>query len=219
MLTELEFMDRPIGKIVRYAYPGMFGVDNFAVRVQPVHVHDARASRHSFSINEQGFCLHACPTTFADFGDSGTIRRRYFPEVEEIVRVVLNAQDAVAFSYAMVSSRPEVSSLPSAQGPAYMAHNDYTRDIVPTRLPEILGAERARHWACGRVVQVNVWRPIKASVEEAPLALCDGRTVDWNDLIPAEFRHRDRTSELGFLRFDPRQEWWYWPRIDPSEVL
>ena len=43
------------------------------------------------------------------------------------------------------------------------------RDLLPDEADELLK---------GRVQVINLWRPIKGPLQDAPLALCDARTVD-----------------------------------------
>ena len=51
----------------------------------------------------------------------------------------------------------------------------------------------------GRVIQVNVWRPINGPVESAPLALADSASVPANDLIATDQRFPNRVGEIYSL--------------------
>jgi len=65
---------------------------------------------------------------------------------------------------------------------------------------------------------VNVWRPI-TTVQSAPLALCDARTVSPESLVPAERRGKGRVGEIFLVRYDAGQRWLYFPGMSPEEVL
>ena len=62
-----------------------------------------------------------------------------------------------------------------ARGPASRVHVDYTVDSGPRRARDALGAEEVDRVLAGggRIVQINVWRPISGPVRRAPLALAD----------------------------------------------
>ena len=51
------------------------------------------------------------------------------------------------------------------------------RDLLPDEAEELLK---------GRVQVINLWRPIRGPLQDAPLAVCDARTVAFEDLVPAQ---------------------------------
>ena len=80
--------------------------------------------------------------------------------------------------------------------------------------------EVARLTAAGaRIVQLNVWRPIRGPVQRAPLALADASTVDGDDLIATDQIFPDRVGEIYNVAHNPAQRWYYAPRMTPDEVL
>ena len=56
-------------------------------------------------------------------------------------------------------------------------------------------------------------------VDSQPLALCDGRTVEPDELVVFEIRYRDRTGESYFAKHAPRHGWWWYPAMTRNEAL
>jgi hypothetical protein len=100
-------------------------------------------------------------------------------------------------------------------------HVDYTERSGLQRLKDLLGEpEAARVVASGaRIVQINVWRPIRGPVERSPLALADAHSVRFKDLIATDQVFPDRVGEIYHLAHHPAQRWYYAPRMTSDEVL
>jgi hypothetical protein len=100
-------------------------------------------------------------------------------------------------------------------------HVDYTEQSGPQRVKDLLGEEEAARLAAGgaRIIQINVWRPIRGPVERSPLALADAASVRAEDLIATDQVFPDRVGEIYHLAYHPGQRWYYAPLITPDEVL
>ena len=107
------------------------------------------------------------------------------------------------------------------RGPASRVHVDYTAKSGPQRVKDLLGdAEAARLSASrARIIQINVWRPIRCPVERSPLALADASTVSPADLIATDQVFPDRVGEIYHLAYNPAQRWYYAPQMTPDEIL
>jgi hypothetical protein len=70
-----------------------------------------------------------------------------------------------------------------------------------------------------RFAIVNVWRPIAGPLLDAPLALCDARTIDPGDFVATDLKYPDRTGEIYSVTFSPQQRWYYFPRMRRDEVV
>ncbi len=70
-----------------------------------------------------------------------------------------------------------------------------------------------------RFAFINVWRPIRGPVEEAPLAVCDARSMKPADFVATDLRYRDRTGEVYTVAFNPEHRWFYFPRMQRDEAL
>ena len=71
----------------------------------------------------------------------------------------------------------------------------------------------------GRVQVINLWRPIRGPLRDAPLAVCDATTVAPGDLVPADLVYRDRVGETYGVTFNPEHRWYYVPDMQPDEAL
>lgn len=57
--------------------------------------------------------------------------------------------------------------------------------------------------AQGRVQIVNVWRPIKGPLLDAPLAVCDAASINANDLVPSDLVNPHRVGETYSVTYRP----------------
>jgi hypothetical protein len=66
---------------------------------------------------------------------------------------------------------------------------------------------------------VNVWRPIRGPLRDAPLAVCDAQSVAPDDWVPQDLVYPDRTGEIFALTYNPSHRWFYAPAMRTDEVL
>jgi hypothetical protein len=97
-------------------------------------------------------------------------------------------------------------------------HVDHTERSGPQRVRDFFGDE-AGELLRGRVQVINVWRPIRGPLQDAPLAVCDAGSVAPGDLVPADLVYRDRVGETYGVRFNPEHRWYYVPDMQPDEAL
>ena len=118
------------------------------------------------------------PTAVRNFYDEAEIRRVYYPAVEAFMRAALGADRVVIFDHTV---RKRVEGAADIRGagprqPATRVHVDQTVGSGPNRVREHLPDE-ADELLKGRVQVINLWRPIRGPVRDAPLAMADGTTV------------------------------------------
>ena len=102
--------------------------------------------------------------------------------------------------------------------PANLVHVDQTATSGAARL-RVAYPDEADEFLRRRVAIVNLWRPIKSPVLDAPLAVCDARSVTPEDLVASELVYRDRRGETYNLVYNPGQRWFYAPEMRADEVL
>jgi hypothetical protein len=102
--------------------------------------------------------------------------------------------------------------------PVLFAHNDYTEDSGPQRVRDLLPDE-ADSLLGRRFAVINVWRPTRRPVREAPLAVCDAQTMGPDDLVAMDLIYPDRVGEVQSLRYDDGHRWLYFPEMKASEVM
>ena len=66
---------------------------------------------------------------------------------------------------------------------------------------------------------VNIWRSIGAPVRDAPLAVCDARTIQVDDLVTADVHYRDRTGEIYLGVHNAHHQWFYFSAMQRAEAL
>jgi hypothetical protein len=71
----------------------------------------------------------------------------------------------------------------------------------------------------GRIIQVNVWRPIAGPIKRAPLALADSSSIPASDLIATDQRFPDRVGEIYQLARGEGHRWYYASEMTPDEVI
>lgn len=66
----------------------------------------------------------------------------------------------------------------------------------------------------------SVWRPISpAPVEDCPLALCDFRTVDRDDLVPMDIVYPHFIDEAYEVKYNPSHRWFYKRGMTQDDVI
>ena len=194
----------------------------FESEAHHVAIHDLRGIAEDLSLDREGFALCRHRTAVADLYDDAAVERAYLPEIEALLRREFGASRVVIFDTTRRSDGGDGAPNPDGpRGPATRVHVDYTTKSGPQRVKDLLGAaEAARLAAAGaRIVQVNVWRPIRGPVERAPLALADAASVRPEDLVATDQVFPDRVGEIYHLAYDPGQRWYYAPRMTRDEVL
>ena len=64
----------------------------------------------------------------------------------------------------------------------------------------------------------SVWRPLQYPVENFPLALADGRTVDPADCIAADIVRDSYVGETAWLKYNANVKWHYLSKHRVDEV-
>ena len=95
---------------------------------------------------------------------------------------------------------------------------DQTLKSGPQRVRDLLPDE-ADTLLRGRVQIINLWRPIVGPLWDSPLALCDARTVAFEDLVASDLVFPDRVGETYAVAYNPAQQWSTIPGMTPDEAL
>jgi hypothetical protein len=185
---------------------------------RPMTIHDARRLAPPPSLDREGFALVRHVTAVKDLWDESAVKSVYYREVEALVNDVTGAARVVAFDHNLRSSTQGERTEVGVQAPVRYPHNDYTERSAPQRVRDLLPRE-ADDLLRRRFAVINVWKPICGPVEQAPLAVCDARTIAPGDLVPTDLRYRDRTGEIYSMRWSPAHAWFYFPRMAAEEAM
>ena len=194
----------------------------FEVEKHTVPIDDMREIADTLSIDREGFELLAHTTAVEDLYNDDAVENQYYPEIEALLRQRFDADRVVIFDVTRRSDGGAgAMNRDGLRGPARRVHVDYTVKSGPQRVKDILGeAEAERLAASGaRIIQVNVWRPIRGPVLRTPLALADASSVRPEELIATDQVFPDRVGEIYHLAHAPLQRWYFTPRMTPDEVL
>lgn len=71
---------------------------------------------------------------------------------------------------------------------------------------------------CSDFDMSSVWRPL-ANVKSWPLALCDARTVNPDDLVTCDIVRRRYVGETYFGKYNPKQKWHFLSEMTPEDVI
>jgi hypothetical protein len=107
------------------------------------------------------------------------------------------------------------AGLPDGRTPSRQVHNHHTANSAPRRVRDHLGAgaeEPLKH----RFGVVNVWRPIRGSVLDSPLALCDAWSFKNDDLIASDLVYNHVRGEPSRVEFKPE---YYFSEQQRDEIL
>ncbi len=195
---------------------------HFGTERRTVAIRDLRPLAASFSLDREGFELRRAKTTLANLYDDDAVKSAYYPEIEALLRAAMGARRVVVFDATRRSDAGSGAANPDGmRSPASRVHVDYTEKSGPQRVRDFFGAdEAARLFTSGaRIVQVNVWRPIRGPVQRSPLALADAASIRPADLIATDQIFPDRIGEIYHLAYDPGQRWYYAPEMERDEVL
>jgi len=204
--------------VIYYDQPGpprrVGNYDRFAMPVR-----NMRPIAGDLSLNREGFRLIRQESAVRDFYDAEEVAAIYYPEVAEVVKAATGASRAVVFDHTIRIEGNLEGQDTIHRAPVRLVHNDYTHDSGPKRVRELVGPEEAESWLGGRVIEVNLWRPIKGPVEQAPLALADASSLAPQDIVAANLVYPDRTGEIYHVVHNPRHRWFYAPDMTPDEAI
>jgi len=209
-------------KLVSYAYEPPAGVPKSNVQVEgrATTIHDLRPAASELALDEVGFKFLTHRSAVKEFWDEDEIRRVYYPESIDLLKRVTGATEVRVFDHTLRRRVPgkDDRSTGVPRQPATLVHVDQTAASGAARL-RVAYPDEADALLRRRVAIVNLWRPITSPVLDAPLAVCDARSVSPKDLVASELVYRDRRGETYNLVYNPGQRWFYAPEMRADEVL
>jgi hypothetical protein len=193
---------------------------NIVTLAHTVPIYDLRPIASGLSLDQQGFELLNHPSAERDFVDDETIRRVYYPESERLIAEATGASRVFIFDHTVRRRVRGADDRAPGQPrqPATRVHVDHTAKSGAQRVRDFFGDE-ADELLKGRVQVINLWRPITGPLRDAPLAVCDARSVAPSDLVAQDLIYRDRVGEIYGVTYSPDHRWFYVPGMTPEEVL
>jgi len=189
-----------------------------------VRIEDARGRTEGPSLQREGVALVPHSSAVSDFRNGQEVAARHPPEIERLMlgisgadAVVVNGTGVLRFG----EKSPDSGRLDNSR-PARFIHVDCSNATAA------LFAERSRPQGESRRVRrfahYNIWRTFSAPPQDVPLAVCDARSVEPADLVPADavfdVPGRPEWSFEGLVvRFNPGHRWLYFSNMTRDEVL
>jgi hypothetical protein len=113
-----------------------------------------------------------------------------------------------------------LNDTPDSRTPVALVHVDQTPAATVARIHRHLPVEEAEERLKHRYQIINLWRPIRHSAYDRPLALCDFRSVDLErDCVPQTLRYPDRDGETWAVNHDVGHRWKYLKGMTPEELV
>lgn len=193
---------------------------NLQYETQTMRVHDMRPIADSVSLDREGFALLPHRTAVHDLYDDAALRSVYYPEAEQVIAQAVGAERVVVFDHTIRRRTHGVEDRTPGipRQPASRIHGDYTEISGPQRVRDLMGDD-AEALLRRRYAIINLWRPIRGPLRDAPLALCEAGSVAPGDLVPQDLVYQDRVGEIYALTHNPAHRWYYVPSMERDEIL
>jgi hypothetical protein len=184
-----------------------------------VPIYDARSVVDSISLDREGFALVRQRSAVRDFYNDDEVRSTYYPEAERLIKEATGADRVFIFDHTVrkrvVGAADRSGGLRQPVGRVHVDHTDKSgpqrvRDLIPDEADELLK---------GRVQIINLWRPIRGPLQDAPLAVCDARTVKFDELVGSDLVYPNRVGETYSVKYGPEHRWFYVPEMTADEIL
>jgi hypothetical protein len=182
-------------------------------------IHDIRPIASSVSLDREGFGLVKQNTAVKDFYDDDEVKSVYYPEVERALKDATGADRVFIFDHTTRRRIPGAEdNRTGPRQPVARVHVDHTARSGPQRVRDLL-ADEAEELLHGSVQVINLWRPIRGPLLDSPLAVCDARTVGFDDLVPSDLVYPNRVGETYQVIYNPAHQWFYVPEMRADEAL
>jgi hypothetical protein len=185
-----------------------------------VTIRDVRPVASTLSLEREGFQVVSAASGVTDFQNEDVIRTRYYGEAVSLLEKLTGAARVVVFDHTIRRRIP--GAIDRAAGiprqPVPRVHNDYTVKSGPQRVRDLF-ADDADNLLRKRFSVINVWRPIRGPIQDAPLAVADARSIDSADLVATDLVYPDRIGEVYYVKFNPSHRWFYAPGMRQDEVM
>ncbi len=220
--ADVNYLAPLVGRPRTYTHEPPVGEPKSNVVPEPhaVPIYNARPLLNRISLDREGFALVRQQSKVRDFYDDAEVERVYYPEAILLLKQVTGADRVFVFDHT-VRKRVEGAADTRNGGPRQpvaRVHVDHTATSGPQRVRDLIPDE-SDDLLKGRVQIINLWRPIRGPLRDAPLAVCDGTTVRSEELIPSDLIYPHRVGETYSVKYSPAHRWFYVPEMTVDEIL
>lgn len=198
--------------------------DRLTLDARTIQVEDLRGRAEPPSLAREGFTLVRHESSVADFRNTQDVAARHPAEIVQLIGELSGADTVIVSSPGVLrfgEKSPHSGRLNNSR-PARFIHVDVSN---PTA---VAFAERSRPGGDARRVRrfahYNVWRALSPPPQDVPLAVCDARTVELQDLVCADaVFDNPGQPEWSFeglvVRHNPGHRWYYFSGMTRDEAL
>lgn len=198
-------------------------------------IHDARRCDKTFQLDINGFQFVQLPPKqrISAEDDEETIKRDYYPELEQIAKNLTGATSAHVFNHVIrAHSNPSARGHQDSKGrwqeiPSSHPHVDYAsgeayidgtkRELnLPPSLASLFNTS-------SRFAFLGLWRPLK-TIRRDPFTVCDATTVPDSD-YQVRLREFSRTGiksanyVMSHCKEEEQHAWYYFPEMQNDEMV
>jgi len=202
----------------------------------PTQIRDARALQAQAAseadfLAEHGFVLLDAQTRVTDWADAGQVSALYLPEVEAMIRGRLfPGRKLLVQQPPNVMRRGEGTDVPQYGLGVHSDHGTTAEDFQHN-VAAFTNADIGAGWRASferdnveGFVSLDFWRTtnMPGPLKHMPLALCDPTSIEAADIIPTALEGIAPGGALTHhvsLAHNPGQRWYYYPDMEPHEVL
>lgn len=203
---------------------------------RPMLIHDGRAAGRELSLDREGLTIASWPVpsvrerldeltaeaTGPDPLRASDAHLAYLRETLPLIERLSGARE-VLISQGTTVRYSAAARRVHAMTPAGWPHLDYDAGEARVQLDVAIADNRADPAPFSRFVLYQGWRVLSDPPQDFPLALCDGRTVRDDDMVPIDYRLRSETRDTVYRtcgsRFSERHHWWYFPNMTKDEMI
>ncbi len=191
-----------------------------------VTIRETRADPDPPRLDREGFQLVRHTSAVRDYLDAPQLERVYYAEICALIRTLTGARAAAiaATPFVRFGERSAQSGVLRNSRPGRFVHIDYGEARGRMLAAQAFATLEDRDWQYRRFAHYNVWRVLTPPPQDIPLAVCDARSLEPQDLVPsiAVFDFAgvpERTAESFVLRFNPGHRWHYYRDMTRDEAL
>ncbi len=176
-------------------------------------VRDVRHSGAGLSFPKDSVSFATYPTGVQVFDAQRDWQTAYDTELSQLLASEIGAEEVIVFDHTVRVDDPHAD-----RAPARNVHSDYSVDGAKKRLIDVLGEDKAVEWSKGHYAFINIWRPIGAAINSAPLGFIRPTSVAEDDWILLDLIYPDRKGQIMGLAANPDHDWLYMSKMTPDEV-
>ncbi|KAK3379094.1 putative CmcJ-like methyltransferase [Lasiosphaeria ovina] len=229
--TTIQYISRDPLYQVEKAYSADFVPDNgetplnHIFDLQPIHVKDI-VSPQEFELDVHGFCLLKAKTMLSAedaLTNQSSVEMDYINEIEALLYLKFPEYKRIEAMNFIVRNRdaryPSTEeAVVTHEQPAGIPHADFSREGGLMQLDYAFPGQ-LEYLKDKDYDLLNVWRPLTGPNDDWPLAVCDWRSVQEDDIILNDDLHRTRLGENSLLHPNPAHKWYYLSSQMPEDVF